>query len=134
MGMEIPGEHRYSFIRVLKGLYGETRKYMIYGFSQNYGPLLVNDGFMTPSNDLRIPKWDPNVGNYPYKGCIRITHLKLAWSFGQFRDQWLRFGIKAKGLGFGAPAHSTFLDERNKSEIRLTGSSYSPVSLANLGK
>ena len=81
--MEIPGEHRYPFIRVLKGLYGETRKYMIYGFFSELRALLVNDDFMAPSNDLRIPKWDPNVGNYPYnKGCIRITHLKLAWSLG----------------------------------------------------
>ena len=33
------------------------------GCSQNYGPLLAID-YMTAPN--KIPRWDPNFGNYPY--------------------------------------------------------------------
>ena len=33
--------------------------------SQNYGPLLVTDDILRPLI-FRVPKWDPNVGHYPY--------------------------------------------------------------------
>ena len=40
------------------------------GDSHNYGPFLVMD-YITAPNILRVPKWDPNFGNYPF---IVITH------------------------------------------------------------
>ena len=39
-----------------------------------YGPLLAID-YITPPRYLRIPKWDPNFGNYLHVG---VNGLRLS--------------------------------------------------------